>query len=92
MQNMNDKYISLLRRTEQKNPWFWIPSLYVAKGLPYMVLMMLSLIMFKRLGMGNAEITLWRGTFRRFQVVAFGHYVLPLPDGFQRCHSRHRHR
>ena len=59
MQTMNDKYISLLRRTEQKNPWFWIPSLYVAKGLPYMVLMMLSLIMFKRLGMGNAEITFY---------------------------------
>lgn len=59
MQNMNDKYISLLQRTEQKNPWCWIPSLYVAKGLPYMVLMMLSLIMFKRLGMGNAEITFY---------------------------------
>ena len=40
-----------------RSPWLWVPTLYIAKGLPYMVIMMLSLLVFKRLGMGTAAIT-----------------------------------
>ena len=54
-----EKYRNIIYGAEQRNPWTWIPSLYVAKGLPYMMLMMLSLVMFKRLGLGNAEITFY---------------------------------
>ena len=35
---------------EKRNPWAWIPSLYFAEGLPYVVVMTLSVIMYKRLG------------------------------------------
>ena len=45
--------------TRQHNPWSWIPSLYFASGLPYVVVMSLSVIMYKRLGISNTEIALY---------------------------------
>ncbi len=44
---------------KQRNPWAWIPSLYFAEGIPYVAVMTISLIMYKRLGLSNAEITLY---------------------------------
>lgn len=42
-----------------KNPWSWIPTLYFAQGMPYVVVMTVSAIMFKRLGMSNADIAFY---------------------------------
>ena len=36
-----------------------MPSLYFAQGVPYVVVMTVAVIMFKRLGVGNAEIALY---------------------------------
>lgn len=44
---------------KQRNPWTWIPSLYFAEGLPYVVVMTLSVIMYKRLDISNTEIALY---------------------------------
>lgn len=41
------------------SPWRWIPSLYFAEGLPYVVVMTVSVIMYKRLEVSNAEIALY---------------------------------
>ena len=41
------------------SPWFWVPSLYFAEGIPYIVVMTLSVIMYKRLGMSNTDIALY---------------------------------
>ena len=41
------------------NPWVWIPSLYLAEGLPYVVAMTVSVIMYKGFGVSNTEIALW---------------------------------
>lgn len=41
------------------NPWAWIPTLYFAQGIPYVVVMLVSVIMYKRLGISNAEIALY---------------------------------
>lgn len=38
--------------------WNWVPSLYLAEGLPYAVVMELAVIMFKRLGISNTDIAL----------------------------------
>lgn len=38
--------------------WTWVPSLYFAQGLPYVVVMTVAVIMFKRLGMPNTDIAL----------------------------------
>ena len=45
--------------SSSKGPWGWIPSLYFASGLPYVVVMSLSVIMFKRLGVSNTDIALY---------------------------------
>lgn len=39
--------------------WSWIPSLYFAEGLPYVVVMTVSAIMYKRLGVSNADLALY---------------------------------
>jgi len=41
------------------NPWSWIPSLYFAEGMPYIVVMSVSVIMYKRLGLSNTDIALY---------------------------------
>lgn len=42
-----------------RNPWTWVPSLYFAEGIPYVVVMTVSVIMYKRLGISNADIAFY---------------------------------
>lgn len=42
-----------------RSPWAWIPTLYLAQGLPYVIVMTISVIMYKRLGLGNTEVALY---------------------------------
>jgi len=46
-------------KREKRNPWAWVPSLYFAEGLPYVIVMTVSVIMYKRLGISNAQIALY---------------------------------
>ena len=41
------------------NPWAWIPSLYFGQGLPYVVVMLLSVVFYKNLGIANTDIALY---------------------------------
>ncbi len=43
----------------KRNPWAWVPSLYFAQGLPYVIVMTVSVIMYKRLGISNTDIALY---------------------------------
>lgn len=43
----------------KRNPWAWIPTLYFAEGLPYVIVMTVSVIMYKRLGISNTDIALY---------------------------------
>ena len=43
-------------KNNTKTPWFWIPSLYFSEGLPYFAIVVLSTIMYKKLGISNAEL------------------------------------
>jgi MFS transporter, PAT family, beta-lactamase induction signal transducer AmpG len=43
----------------KRNPWAWIPSLYYAEGIPYVVVMTVSVIMYKRMGISNTDIALY---------------------------------
>lgn len=47
--------------SKKTNPWAWIPTLYFAQGLPYVAVMTISVIMYKRLGMSNTDIALYTG-------------------------------
>ncbi|MCK5134948.1 MAG: MFS transporter [Bacteroidales bacterium] len=40
-------------------PWLWVPSLYFAEGIPYVLVMTLSVIFYKRMGISNTDIALY---------------------------------
>jgi len=42
-----------------RNPWVWVPSLYVAEGIPYIMAMTVSVVLYKRLGISNTDIALY---------------------------------
>ncbi len=42
-----------------KNPWAWVPTLYFAEGIPYFIVNVLSVTMFKRLGMPNGDLAMY---------------------------------
>jgi PAT family beta-lactamase induction signal transducer AmpG len=46
-------------RSAVPNPWAWIPTLYFAQGIPYVVVMTLSVIMYKNMGVNNTDIALY---------------------------------
>jgi PAT family beta-lactamase induction signal transducer AmpG len=41
------------------HPWRWIPTLYFGQGIPYVVVMTLSVVMYKNFGVSNTEIALY---------------------------------
>jgi PAT family beta-lactamase induction signal transducer AmpG len=42
-----------------RTPWFWVPSLYFAQGIPYVVVMTVSVVMYKGLGISNTDIAFY---------------------------------
>lgn len=42
-----------------RHPWFFIPTLYFAEGIPYILINSVSVIIYKNLGMDNATIAVW---------------------------------
>ena len=50
-----------MKTASKRNPWAWIPTLYFAQGLPYVAVMTISVIMYKRLGISNTDIALYTG-------------------------------
>jgi PAT family beta-lactamase induction signal transducer AmpG len=43
----------------KSNPWTWVPSLYFAEGLPYVAVMTVSVIMYKKLDVSNTDIAFY---------------------------------
>jgi len=48
-----------VRKGKNRSPWFWVPTLYYAEGIPYIVVMTISVIMYKKLGISNKDIALY---------------------------------
>lgn len=42
-------------------PWAWVPTLYIFEGLPYFIVNTVSVIILKRLGLGNGDVALYTG-------------------------------
>jgi PAT family beta-lactamase induction signal transducer AmpG len=42
-----------------RNPWAFLPTLYFAEGLPYVLINTVSVILYKRMGIDNARIAFW---------------------------------
>ena len=41
------------------NPWFWVPTLYFAEGIPYFLVNNISVMLFTRMGVPNGEMALF---------------------------------
>lgn len=41
------------------NPWAWIPTLYTAEGIPYVIVMSVATVMYERMGLKPGEIALY---------------------------------
>lgn len=48
-----------MKLSNRNNAWKWVPSLYFAEGLPYAIVMTISVIMYKNLELSNTEIALY---------------------------------
>ncbi len=46
-------------RPANRNPWAWVPTLYFAEGIPYVVAQTVSVIMYKRMGISNSDIAFY---------------------------------
>ena len=44
-----------------RNPWLWIPTLYLAEGLPNVLVASVSVVFYKNLGVSNAAIAFYTG-------------------------------
>src|SRR5512146_2206210 len=42
-----------------RSPWWWLPSLYFSEGIPYVIVMTMSVVMYKRLGISNTDIAVY---------------------------------
>ncbi|BDQ04437.1 MFS transporter [Ignavibacterium sp.] len=65
------------QKTEYRNPWYWVPSLYFAQGIPYVMVMSVSVMMYKRLGVSNTDIAFFTSLlyFPWFLKFAWGPFV-----------------
>ncbi len=41
------------------SPWFWIPTLYFAQGIPYFIVNNISVIMFTKMGVPNGDMAMF---------------------------------
>ncbi len=46
-------------QTVSRSPWTFIPTLYFASGVPYIIINTVSVIFYKKLGINNTQIALW---------------------------------
>ncbi len=46
-------------KNNNRSPWWWIPSLYFAEGIPYIIVMFVASDMYKTLGISNSTLAFW---------------------------------
>lgn len=56
---MTTPHPSVRHRSPLRGPWRWVPSLYFIEGLPNVIVVTLSVVMYKRLGLSNEDITFY---------------------------------
>jgi PAT family beta-lactamase induction signal transducer AmpG len=43
----------MTKQSTSRNPWSFLPTLYFAEGLPYVLINTVSVILYKRMGVGK---------------------------------------
>ena len=46
-------------KTNSRSPWFWIPTLYMAEGLPYTMAISVSVALYSTMGVSNTATAFW---------------------------------
>lgn len=77
-------------KTDNHSPWFWIPLLNFASGLPYAVIISVSVIMYKNLGISNEDIGVYTSLLYLPWVIKplwspFIDLTEPKENGFYQC-------
>ncbi|MBR7029447.1 MAG: MFS transporter, partial [Bacteroidaceae bacterium] len=49
----------MIKKTKSISPWAWVPTLYMAEGLPYVIVMTVAVVLFKNLGLSNTDVALY---------------------------------
>jgi PAT family beta-lactamase induction signal transducer AmpG len=52
-------FLCMPKRPAFRNPWVFIPTLYFAEGVPYILINAVSVILYKRMGIDNVTIAFW---------------------------------
>jgi PAT family beta-lactamase induction signal transducer AmpG len=50
---------AIRKKASTRHPWSFIPTLYFAQGIPYILINSVSVIIYKNLGVDNATIAFW---------------------------------
>lgn len=48
---------------KKTSPWTWVPSVNFAEGVPYVIVITLSVVMYKQFGMSNGDVAFYTGWF-----------------------------
>ena len=48
-----------ITKPEKRNPWTWVPTLYFAEGVPYVIVNIVSVAFYKKMGISNTDIALY---------------------------------
>ncbi len=48
-----------MNNIKTRNPWWWIPTLYFAEGIPYFIVNNISVMMFTKMGVPNGEMAMF---------------------------------
>ena len=48
-------------RQQQRTPWAWVPTLYIAEGLPNVIVTSVAVVLYMQLGLSDAQIGLYTG-------------------------------
>ncbi len=48
-----------MQTSQAKSPWLWVPSLYFGQSIPYVIVMILSVVMYKANGISNQDIAFY---------------------------------
>ena len=44
---------------KNSRPWFWVPTIYLAEGIPHAIAIIVSVILYKKLGLSNTDIAFY---------------------------------
>ena len=75
---------------QNRNPWTWVPTVYIFEGLPNAIVNTVSLIVFKNMGMPNDKLTLYTSllSFPWVLKIVLSPFVDTVGRKAQHCRSR----